>query len=65
MPEASLNIIIAIFEMNALPISLFNSASLRLDVWLSDSELRKNDLIFSEIAGQSQDTIIVGRRWSG
>jgi len=50
MPEASLNIIIAIFEMNALPISLFNSASLRLDVWLSDSELRKNDLIFSEIA---------------
>ena len=50
MPKASLNIIIAIFEMNALPISLFNSASLRLDVWLSDSELRKNDLIFSEIA---------------
>jgi|GEM_PF-6624286 len=50
MPEASLNIIIAIFEMNALPISLFNSASLRLDVWLSDSELRKNDLIFSEIS---------------
>jgi hypothetical protein len=50
MPKASLNIIIAIFEMNALPISSFNSASLRLDVWLSDSELRKNDLIFSEIA---------------
>jgi len=50
MPKASLNIIIAIFEMNALPISLFNSASLRLDVWLSDSELRKNDLIFSEIS---------------